>query len=125
MMNFVQNYSVRTTPVAPPPIGSRDPFDFAVNRKLQKPTADNNSSGYGSLAHLKEDDLTNRSEFTSVRGVSNSVTNRARNGAPSGSIIQGTNFPLSSGYSMLARCLCMFILTYLSGFFFHELNEDL
>ena len=83
-----QNYSVRTTQVAPSNGGSRDPFDFALSRKLQKPTADNNSSGYGSLAHLNQDDLTNKSELTSVRGVSNSVTNRARNGAPSGSLIQ-------------------------------------
>ena len=37
---------------------------------------------------MNQDDLTNKSELTSVRGVSNSVTNRARNGAPSGSLIQ-------------------------------------
>ena len=101
LMGFVQNYSVRNTPAAPPSGGSRDPFDFALSRKLQKPTADNNSSGYGSLAQLNQDDFTNKSEITSVRGVSNSVTNRARNGAPSGSAIQDMEVYLN-------QCDCFF-----------------
>ena len=69
-----------------PPGGSRDPFDFSKTRRLQKPAPDNASSGYGSLANFKDDDFTNKSEFTSVRGVTSSVKNRAQNGAPSGSM---------------------------------------
>ena len=89
-LNFVQpNYTVRATSVAQPHT-SRDPFDFGRSRKLQKLTPDNNSSGYGSLAHLTDsqqnsqlqDDFMNKSEFNSVRGVSHSVTSRARNGPP-------------------------------------------
>ena len=75
-----------------PPSGGRDPFDFSLSRKLQKP-ADNNSSGYGSLANFKDSQVdfssNCNSEFTSVRGVSHSVTNRARNGAPSGLLTTG------------------------------------
>ena len=96
-MNFVQpNYTVRATSVAQPHT-SRDPFDFSRSRKLQKPAPDNNSSGYGSLAHLTDsqqnsqlqDDFMNKSEYTSVRGVSHSVTSRARNGPPQPNGAQG------------------------------------
>ena len=96
-MNFVQpNYTVRATSVAQPHT-SRDPFDFSRSRKLQKPAPDNSSSGYGSLAHLTDsqqnsqlqDDFMNKSEFNSVRGVSHSVTSRARNGPPQPNGAQG------------------------------------